>query len=242
MKTSVLSWNIWYGKRLHDVITTLKHTDFDIAGLQEITQKNENNTIINTAATISSELHLEYAYAKAFRSNRHTPPYDLGNAVLSKFAVKGYFPHMLSDQDHYDTSSPLRAIETEPRNAIEAIFNHDGVEFHVFSTHLGFSEGLATDMQLYQVEQLLSKLPDKRTILMGDFNSNPESEVIKKMEEKLTNTDPNNHITWKNMKKDGHPASKIDYIFVTPDIKVLDFKVLHSDASDHLPLLAELEI
>jgi endonuclease/exonuclease/phosphatase family metal-dependent hydrolase len=34
----------------------------------------------------------------------------------------------------------------------------------------------------------------------------------------------------------------VDYIFVSEDIKVKDFKVIETDITDHLPLLLEFEI
>lgn len=81
---------------------------------------------------------------------------------------------------------------------------------------------------------------------MGDFNALPKSSVIQSMRSALIDSDPTSNPT-----AFLYPADccniqsveiRLDYIFVTRDIKVYDFKVLNSKASDHLPISLQIEI
>ena len=92
-------------------------------------------------------------------------------------------------------------------------------------------------------------LPIKNTVVMGDFNSLPESSVIKKINELLQDTEINsNTSTWSVYKEGctvcliGEVIHKLDYIFTTKDMKSYSFKVHDSKGSDHLPISVMIEI
>lgn len=237
MKIKVISWNIWGGKNLERIIDFLETVEWDIVALQEVTERNTNNSI-NDANEIAKKFNCEFYFAKAFRTDRHFPVYDLGNAIISKMKIKDTQYFMLSDLDQYERNST-----TEPRNAVQIKINTDNSDLNLISTHLGFDESLGEgDLQNQQLSKLLNSIPKERTVLLGDFNSTPASPIIKKTEKIFNHTDHNaTEISWTDLKKSHHPQHRIDYIFISPDLAVTDFKILKSDASDHLPLYAEIE-
>lgn len=239
MQLKVLSWNIWGGKNREQVIAFLKSTPFDVLALQEVTVREKNGTLENDADVIAQALGYHVSYAKSFRTDRHVPVYDMGNAIISKFPITQSITHSLSDLSTYEKNA-----STEPRNALQTDISVENTMVHVVSTHLGYSEDLqATPLQLQQVDTLLSAIPSTHTILMGDFNSEPSSKIIKKVEQQLQHTDSNVLTpSWTNMRKDEHPKHRIDYIFVSKDLHTRSFDIKESDASDHLPLFAEIEV
>lgn len=231
MIIKVLSWNIWRGKNLDKVIKLLSELDAHIISLQEV-------AVINgqiQAEEIARKLNLNWFFCKTFSDDRHdSPKYDLGNAILSKFKISKEVCHLLSGLDLYKKDSG-----TEPRGAVEIELTVDGKKLTIINTHLAYSKNhRSSKIRDIQLNNLLSNQTIQQSnhlILMGDFNSLPESEEIKKVERVLVNADKNpTQPTWK--------GKRIDYIFVSPNIKVKSFKVLKSDASDHFPILAEIKI
>ena len=83
---------------------------------------------------------------------------------------------------------------------------------------------------------------------MGDFNATPESNAVRKTAKVLTDTDAQSLPTWSVYPagcEDCNPQridTRLDYIFVTPDLKVNTFEVGESRGSDHLPIIATIEL
>ncbi|MBI2600655.1 endonuclease/exonuclease/phosphatase family protein [Candidatus Daviesbacteria bacterium] len=237
MKLKVLSWNIWKGQHLDKIIEVLEKESADIIGLQEI--KVQDGT--NIAEIIAEKLGYDFVYCKAYTTDRHTPPYDLGNAVLSKFSITENECILLSTLEDYKKEE---AAMTEPRGACIAKININGGEITFISTHLAFSlECKPVAIREIQLNTLLKVIDKKNTVLMGDFNSVPESDVVRKLSEKLINTDPEmKELSWINYRDPNKTKYRIDYIFTTPDLKAENFQIVETDASDHYPLLIDLEV
>jgi endonuclease/exonuclease/phosphatase family metal-dependent hydrolase len=120
----------------------------------------------------------------------------------------------------------------------------DGKKMHFVTTHLDYQY---EDGRLFETEQLLRLLDGIAgpLIIAGDFNDEPKGSAYKLM---LTKFDD----TWLQSKaKDAgltfpadKPGKRIDYIFCrTSDrVRVKKAWVVESLASDHLPVMAELEI
>jgi endonuclease/exonuclease/phosphatase family metal-dependent hydrolase len=239
MKIKVISWNIWGGKNRDGVISFLKTQNADIIALQEVTTREKNGIEEHDAEKIAEELGYECYFANAFTTDRHFPTYSIGNAILSKFPIKSPQNLILSDLSDYKKNST-----TEPRTAVRCVIEIEGTELHIFSTHLGYSETLlATPLQQKQLESLLPHIPESKSILLGDFNSISESEIIKQIELKLHHTDMQlDKISWTNYKSDPAETYRIDYIFTTSDLNSDVFALGESNASDHFPLIATLSI
>src|SRR5260221_5979433 len=175
MQFKVLTWNIWHGKHLSEVISLIKESDPDIIGLQEVVESESGLKKLNSAEEIARALKCHFVYFPAVHNTRHEIPYNQGNAILSKHAIQNAKCVFLSEMSQYQENA-----ETEPRIAVSADI-HIGKEIlHVFTTHLAYSQYFkSTSIRLQQVKKLLSLLPHEKTIVMGDFNSHPDSEEIK---------------------------------------------------------------
>lgn len=78
-----------------------------------------------------------------------------------------------------------------------------------------------------------------RKILCGDFNLNPNTQSMLMLEKNMVNLVKKHKV--KSTRSNLHTRKDkfADYILVSKDMKVLDFKVLQDEVSDHLPLFLE---
>ena len=106
----------------------------------------------------------------------------------------------------------------------------------VLVTHFG----LCPDEQENAVKTVLENIKDEKCILMGDFNVAPDNPLLKPIYERMKDTSVlfnEEKLSWPSDK----PRMKIDYIFVSPDIEIVDADIPELVASDHRPHLAEIK-
>jgi endonuclease/exonuclease/phosphatase family metal-dependent hydrolase len=96
------------------------------------------------------------------------------------------------------------------------------------------------ELQTKRLIEILDDL-DGSKILVGDFNLNPDTKAISELEEKMRNLikESNYKTTRSNFYEKIGIMPFADYVFVSEDLKVKDFKVLPDEVSDHLPLFLE---
>lgn len=231
MDIKLLSWNIWGGIFLPNITEFLRSADADIIALQEVEESDE---LVNTAHFLSQALHYEYVYTRSMEYTFRGKTSFRGNAILSRFHIAGSRSHKLSS-DH-------------ARTAVFAdIAVHDTM-IHTASVHIIHSEEQPSVVQEEQVKTLLDVAPKKNAIVMGDFNSLPESRTVALMQDGFRNSDPQSLPTWclypdgPEEPKSERVTTKLDYIFTSKDIQSHGFSVGSSDGSDHLPISANLRI
>ncbi len=101
-----------------------------------------------------------------------------------------------------------------------------------------------TEERIYQstkIKEVLDKNQGEE-ILCGDLNLLPDTESIKIIEDAgLRNLIKENNIESTRTSFYTKPDKHADYIFVSSGVKVLDFKVLPDEVSDHSALYLEIE-
>lgn len=78
-------------------------------------------------------------------------------------------------------------------------------------------------------------------ILAGDYNLNPNTESLKMLEKDMVNLIKKNNITSTRSSLYEKENKFADYILVSPEITIKDFKVLSDTVSDHSPLYLEFD-
>lgn len=231
MAVPILSWNIWGGIFLSVVTGFLKHAKADIIALQEVEEQAEDE---NTAKTIADSLGYTYVYERSMHYTVDGKDAYRGNAVLSKYPIIGHTAYVLSSE--------------QSRTAVQADIDVNGHVLHVISVHLIHSHQQPSFLQEEQVGSLISAAPKEETVIMGDFNSLPESRTIIKMRQVFRDTDQANTPSW-CLYPDGCEVCKpekvqwkLDYIFVSKDLKTEHFEAGNSKGSDHLPVLVNLDV
>lgn len=230
MAHKFISWNIWGGKFLPEVIDFLDASDADIIALQEVEEQGEH---ANTAKVIAQRLGYAYVYARSMEYREGENVSFRGNAILSRFPITGSTRYEISEK-------PSRA-------AIAADITVDSTILHVLSVHLVNSQTKPVGIQSEQVKKIIEIAPKEHIVIMGDFNSTPESEPIMIMKNTFRDTDPNNTPSWclypeGKQERPDQVKWKYDYIFTTPDMTASDFRAGNSKGSDHLPVSVTLTL
>lgn len=159
-----------------------------------------------------------------------TPQY--GNAIASRY------PIVASQNVLYDT------VVAEQRGVLAVRVKIGGRRLAVYCTHLTHVEE-ASPARLEQVRQLLAvAVADMPRVIMGDMNAEPTAPEISLLTNQYTDAyaaagggDPGH-----TYRADA-PRSRIDYVFASSDLAVLDARVTtHETASDHRAVVARISM
>jgi endonuclease/exonuclease/phosphatase family metal-dependent hydrolase len=201
--------------------------DPDIVGLNEMRGLGTDPDYTEQVEKLSQMTGMKYFYfAKAIEFTNHGP---YGNGFLSKIpilkaeAVQIPDPNPRGYNGYYETRCVLKA---ELEGGITVLVSHFG---------------LNPDEQENAVRTVVENLSDKKCILMGDFNMTPENEILKPIGSRLCDTADKFEEKKFSFPSD-KPDRKIDYIFVSPDVKVVEADIPPVVASDHRPHTATVEI
>ena len=199
----------------------------DIVGLQEMRSESEHPDYAAQVEELSRLTGMPYCYfAEAIRFPNEGP---YGNALLSKIPILRAESIPIPEPDphgyrgYYEQRCVLRA-ELE-----------GGIT--VLVTHFGLNQ----DEKENAVSTVLSLLPERRCILMGDFNLHPDDPLLLPIRERMTDTASFFPSPLASYPSDA-PESKIDYIFVTPDLAVEAADIPAIVASDHRPHTATVAV
>lgn len=215
--------------RVADVISSLEP---DIVGLQELDVKRRRSGGVDQAEVIANRLKMNFHFHPAFNVKEEF----YGDAVL--------------------TALPMRAIKAgglqsygEPRGAIWTEIELGAVKLQVFNTHLG----LLRRERMRQTKELAGSdwishpsAIGKPLIVMGDFNSIPSSaayrQLLQPMRDPKQQTGRRPDPTFPSR----FPLLRLDHIFTANGPRIVSAKAVRNKAtrlaSDHLPLLAEVEV
>lgn len=202
----------------------IKSCGADIVGLNEMRDKGVRADYENQTDILAELTGLRYRYfAKTIDVGGNNP---YGNAILSKYPLLDTETIMIPDPVQkngkwYETRCILKA-------KLE-----DGIT--VLVTHFG----LNCDEQTNAVNTVIENLESERCILMGDFNVEPESELLDPIRACMKDTAYCFEKPLLSFPSD-KPAKKIDYIFVSPDTVVVSADIPAIVASDHRPHTAEI--
>ena len=129
----------------------------------------------------------------------------------------------------------------EQRGALELRLRNIGGlrSLTVFNTHWG----LDPEERKVQAEALASwvNVAPRPVILAGDLNETPEGEALQLLLSLTGLIDAGAASNLPTFPTTG-PASRIDYLLHSPDLRLLRLETLSSSASDHLALLGDFEI
>lgn len=195
----------------------------DFVGLNEVRGKGFIKDYTDQAKKLGSLTGMNYYFGKAINVMGVAP---YGNAFLSKY------PIISAETVKIPDPSPKTGKEMYESRAIIKAEIDAGKKYTLLVTHLGLNK----DERESAVKTLLSLAPEKKCIIMGDFNCTPESEELKPIFEKYSCSDTET-LTFPSDK----PRIKIDYIFTSPDIEITDRGTTENIVSDHLGQWIEIK-
>jgi len=241
VKIKLLQWNTWYKEDPKNVIKQLKEIDADILCLQELTIGSSLHSGVDVVQMIKDDLGYEVYFKDMVIGDNGSQ----ANAIFSRYPInKSRFAW---------TSEPTGSggYSDEYRCYIESCIDVDGVTVTVGTTHMSYTHRFKESARkLVETSNLLAQLNDKRSfIFMGDLNVTPNSQTVRDISGVLSHAGPNyNEPTWttKPFEYDGFRATalswRLDYVFVSADVRVLSSETIDTNYSDHLPILSEIDV
>lgn len=228
----VASYNIKNGQgmdgrvdlsRIADVLLAL---DADIICLQEVDKYRRRSYFCNQAAKLARMLKMEYVFGPAIR-------YQIGaygNALLSRYPVIKSVNHQL----------PV-PVGRSKRAMLEIHCAVEGNLLRVFNTHMELDRKL----RLQQIENFIVPLilsADSAAILSGDLNETPDDAGVKFLYNYFYDSFAVNSGYVTATFRADQPVERMDYILLNPACRAVDYKIIPSLASDHLPVIAWVEL
>jgi endonuclease/exonuclease/phosphatase family metal-dependent hydrolase len=205
------------------VAAVIEELDADIVALQEFTYPASVAIETRTPVVLTT---LD-AYECALGPTRRNTTHCFGNALLTR--------HRLVEVHRIDLSMARR----EPRGAIAATIDVDGTELHVLAAHLGLRLR-ERRFQVHQILDYLESVENTQYVVLGDFNDwLPGRSVAHVLDHRLGRPPrpASFPVRW--------PFLRLDRIWVHPS-QTLRRMFAHATAlakraSDHLPVVAEIE-
>jgi len=248
MNLTILQWNIWVKEKPENVFRLLKRVNPDIICLQELTQNYYRTNFIDTPKYLSEKLGYNYSFATAQKWPRETGDKIQGNGIFSRYPIinsKKHWVTPLDKNNFYDYTNEGRVVLSANIKIKDKIIT-------VITTHLSYSDHLhETPSRIKEEDKFFKLLKNLRTdtIITGDFNLEEKSRFIDLMEHRYQHVGPDyRYKTWTTKLFDHNGFNgdrlkwRIDYIFATRDIKVIRSQTVKTVFSDHLPVLAEVDI
>jgi endonuclease/exonuclease/phosphatase family metal-dependent hydrolase len=205
----------------------------DVAGLQEVGMPLPAGGPPDPAAALAALVGMRSVFGPTMS---HRLGFAYGNAVLSR--------HPIASLRNYDLSVPGR----EPRGCVRADVEVAGATVHFFAAHLGlhWRERRRQAAQLLSSDILRDAALSHPLVLVGDFNSlSNRSAVPRWLRRQLLDaarTCGNEAPTFPAR----FPLLRLDHCYVDAAFRVISVDVVQTSlarrASDHLPLVAELEL
>lgn len=254
MQLKVVSLNLMHGgEPFEGVVAFLKEQDADVVFTQE-TYSCDDMTVeerYQTMQVMPQLLGYNYAhFAPAYRDfDRTDGKGQRGNGIFSKYPltpkdtvffdgeyteeyrdVPGRFAECPRNLEHAVIHTPVGDIDLFN---IQGVWDMDGDNYSEKRRHMA-------ETVINEIDGL------ERVILAGDTNATPYNQAIIDIERHLNNVFGKDELTTTfNMRRKenpGYATAVVDMIFTSPSIKFVEKICPDVDVSDHLPLIATLEI
>ena len=231
----VMTYNIHHAEGLDGkvdlerIANVIRQSNADIVALQEVDKNTRRTGGIDMPADLARRTGMNVVFG-ANLDNYQGGQY--GTAILSRFPIESHENHLLK-----------QTREGEQRGVLQAVLAVNQGQLLFTCTHLDHkadpAERLFSETQFADLFARHTGLP---ALLCGDFNDTPASELHKRLSKKWTDAwsiaGKSNGFTMGS----ANPTRRIDYIWLSSkkNFRVRWVDVPRSEASDHLPLVAEI--
>ncbi|MEV7239166.1 endonuclease/exonuclease/phosphatase family protein [Streptomyces sp. NPDC051020] len=210
----------------------------DVVGLQEVdVHWGARSNFVDEAHALAEKLDMNVFFAPIYDNDPATAGGDraqYGVAVLSRYPVLEAENHEIT---RLSTQTPNPVPAPAPGFA-EVTVNVKGSHVHVYSTHLDYRAN--PSVRSAQVKDMLNVLAEDSgpKVLVGDFNAGAKAPELAPLWKELRDAAPNGGGTYPAI----NPSKRIDFVTVSPDITMVGAQEVATDASDHRPVAADLEL
>lgn len=208
----------------------------DIVALQELDHGKKRSLEKKQIALVAKYLNMEYHFHPVMKAESE----QYGDGILTRLPIENV--------KKYTLPRPRGMNWLEIRGAIEVTVKAGDNTVTVINTHIGLTakeKKLQTDCLLHEILPGVDR--ESQLVLCGDFNFSGRSSFYKRIQRELSPClgpgDGRSSLrTWPSR----YPVTQLDHIFVDRRIRPVAVRTVRSDlaavASDHFPLIADLEI
>lgn len=205
----------------------IKKYDIDYCGLNEVRSKGPVDGYTDQTDALAELTGFEGFFGEAIKV-KGTSPY--GNAFISRLPVKSAEVIKIAD--------PKIKIggRYETRCIIKNVISADGTQIMILVCHMGLMKS-----ERKNAVKAICKIIDSTDmpcILLGDFNTEPDDEMLSPIYARMTDTAKADKLKNEPTYPSFAPKSKIDYIFFR-GLKLINTETINEVVSDHLPIIAE---
>ena len=232
MKLRIMTFNIrgcknylTNKKDINSIVKIIRKYNPDIIGLNEVF----SGIISNNSQ--SKKIARKLGYYSYFGKSTRVLFRKYGNSIISKYPILNNEVIIIPDPINKKGSSLY-----ETRSILKSTIEIDNKKLNIYITHLG----LNIDEQENGFK-ILNSIDSNNSIIMGDFNIEPDDILLNELNDKFISSDNYlNDLRCSFPSK--NPINKLDYIFVSKDIKINYSNIMDDIASDHLPYVVDIEI
>lgn len=251
MTVKILCLNLWEGGILWDnIVKLLKRENPNIMCFQEAFDAtspapHQYQTVKRMRELLPNYYHV---YSPELYEIRPDGEGDTGNLIISQYPIS--YSETIFLFGDYQTITRPKTIEFShyPKNMQCAhITLPNTKELHVHNVHgIWGLDGRDSPERLRMSHIITTHVANKQNVIVaGDFNLKPDTQTIDTIEQKLMNVFKGDMISSFNMKHKSNPGyatAVVDMVFTSPDVKVVDKKILDDDVSDHKGLLLTIDV
>lgn len=229
----VISYNIRaadYG--LSRIIATLRKGDADIIALQEVDKLVRRTGKIDQPELIARSLDMNYVFRKHFSYQGG----EFGLALLSHYKIDKVERVRVRGSNLI----LLKARVHTPNSPVGVIVVHFHPTNPLDKSNTKKENNAARLLEAKRAFKIAS-IQDIPFLIMGDFNSNSGSPTYNIFSKKFQDCCRVGGSLWEKTWPAKFPVTRIDYIWASRHFSVIRCWTLRSSASDHLPVIAEIQ-
>ena len=259
----IMTFNIHFGNSANNefdilrISKVIKGSKSDIVCLQEVDNNwSSRSDYQSLVSIISKKADLPYyifnpIYNKTSSRGSKYPNEQFGTAILSKYKILESHDYIISrwSTQKGDPKPGESGFPSQLHGFGNVILDINGTNISVYNTHLDYRseppKGYKETMRAIQVREMLNIIKYKYpTILTGDMNADLSAKdvfepLLKYFDDAWTIAGKGNGLSFPCV----NPKKRIDYILVgkNSNIRVKNAYVIQKEASDHLPVVAEID-
>jgi len=242
VRLRVATYNIQAGAgNLAGTIDAIRVLNADIVGLEEVDSHwSSRSGFADQPAQLSAALGMGVRFAPIYSlpaASDGQPRREFGVALLSRYPIVEFRNDTitrLSTQDSVAVPRPMPGL-------VDAVIDVRGQRVRVFVTHLDYRADPSVRARQSAEMRALIDRSSEPTIVLGDLNATPGAAELRPLLERVRDSWPADSgagLTYPA----NQPAKRIDYVLLSPQLRVISESVPGTLASDHRPVVAELAL
>lgn len=214
----------------------------DAVALQEVdVEWSARSAYVDEAAWLASRLRMRAYFAPIYTLAPDRPgaaPRRFGVAILSRHPILRAANH---DITRLSTQVPDPVPEPAP-GFPEVLINARGARVWLYDTHLDYrADPAVRHLQVADMQAIMARRHGPQ-LLLGDFNAEPDAAELAPLWQHLRDAMTAVGTPGTPTYPASAPVKRIDYVTATSGVRVVAAHVPTTLASDHLPVVADVEV